>query len=218
MNRPHRPRGDGGFTLMDLVAGMTVMSVFMVIFTSSLVMMFRSSNRSQAVAHTSQQVNSAFIWLDGKIRYADYVSTPGQDPNDGGAWYVEFESTDPNTQEPVCHQLRVDQAGEQLQQRSWTAGGPASSWQLLATGVTNGGAGPTSDNRPFVLLAAGQAAPSTPTAAALPALPSEQLTVNLTISEGQGPDTTSSQSSVTLAAFNTSSSTKTSGICTGMRP
>ncbi len=213
-----RPRGDDGFTLMDLVAGMTVMSILMAIFTTSIVLMFRSSNRSQAVANTAQQVNNAFIWLERKIRYADFISAPGQDANDGGAWYVEFQSIDPATNAPVCHQLRVDQHSEQLQQRSWTDSGPAGGWQPLATGVTNGGATPDSGNQPFERLQPGEGQPSSPTNAALPALPSLQLTVNLTVREGHGPDAASSQSRVTLAAFNTDSASRLSGLCTGMRP
>lgn len=213
-----RPQGDAGFSLVEMVAGMTVMGVFMAIFTGSMVMMFRSSNHSQAVTHTAQQVNSAFMWLDSEIRYADYVAAPGQVGADHGNWYVEFERTDQTTHDHVCHQLRIDQSAEQLQQRSWTGNGAASNWQPLASGVTNGGTSPGSDSTPFVRIPVGQDQPATPGRAAIPGLPSMQLTVNLTTVEGAGPGAATSQSSVTFAAFNTDKNSQTSGICTGKRP
>jgi hypothetical protein len=200
---------------MDAIAGMTLMGIFMMIFTSSLVMMFRSSNNSQAVTHTSQQINNAFLWLERQIRYADYVSAPAQASADGNNWHVVFENTDPTTFAKTCYQLRVDQGSEQLQQRSWTGSGSATAWQPLATGVTNGGEGVASQDRPFILVPPSSSS-STSGEYSLDALPSVQLTVNLVTTEGQGVDAASSNSSVTLVAFNTDSNTPSSGTCTEM--
>lgn len=208
---------EAGFTMMEVIVGMTVMGIFMAIFMGSVVSMFGSSNRSQAVTHTSQQVNNAFIWLDRQIRYADYVSTPIQDSGDGGDWSVEFQKTDPATQQPVCYQLRVDETAGALQQRSWTASTAATDWQALATGVTNGDATADSDEQPFVLAPAATDQSSAPSQSAAPAVPAAQLTVNLVTSQGQGDNAAVSKASVNLVAFNTGAGSAPTGtnVCTG---
>ena len=196
------PGDDGGFTLVETIVAMSVMSIFLTVFTGSVVMMFRSSNHSQAVAHSSQELSDAFLWLDRHVRYASYVSQPGQDANDGGNWYVEFQDT--NTTPATCYQLRVDQVSQQLQQRSWAGTAAPSSWAPLATGITNGGA--TGANAPFAL---------TPARATVP---SAQLTVDLVAAEGSGTEGASSQNSLSFTALNTTLSTPVGGLCTGARP
>lgn len=190
---------------------MTAMGIFMVIFMGSVVAMFGSSNRSQAVAHTSQQLNDAFLWLDQQVRAADYVSSPGQGSD--GDWYVEFHRSDPGTQASVCYQLRVDQSSEQLQQRSQTGTGTATAWQPLATGVTNGG--DTADP-PFARVLAGQAATTAPGGATPAVLPAAQLHVDLITAQGQGSTGASSEASVNLVALNADSTDNPDGYCAGM--
>lgn len=200
--RKLRTNDDAGFTLIETVVGMVVMSVFLAMFTGSVVMMFRSSNSSQAVAHTAQEIDNAFTKLDKQVRYASYVGEPGQDPNDGNNWYVEFQ--DSNTTPATCYQLRVDQASAALQQRSWSGSGTPSAWQQLATGVLNGGG--TGSAAPFAVTAA----TSTVT--------SVELTVHLVAGEGSGSDAAQSQSNMTFTALNSTVNTPIRGICAGMRP
>ncbi len=194
---------DAGFTLIEVMTAVAVMGVFLGIFTTSLVMMFRSSNHTQAVARTSQEINDAFTWLDRQVRYASYVGPAGQDFADGGNWYVEFENT--NTSPATCYQLRVDQGAEQLQVRSWPTGGSPSSWLPLASGVTNGGS--SGADKPFsVTNASGTVA-------------SAALTVDLVTREGgSGPDGATSQDNTTFTALNTNVTTPIGGLCTGWRP
>jgi prepilin-type N-terminal cleavage/methylation domain-containing protein len=197
-----RSRGDAGFTLIETAVGMVVMSVFLALFTGSVVAMFRSSNHSQAVAHSAQQISNAFTRLDRQVRYASYVGEPGQDATDGGNWYVEFE--DSNTTPATCYQLRIDQSSQTLQQRSWSGSGTPSGWQQLATGVLNGGG--TGANAPFAVTAAGAT------------VTSAQLTVHLVTGEGTGSDSAQSQSTMTFTALNSTVTTPIRGICAGMRP
>jgi len=197
-----RPSGDAGFTLIETVVGMVVMSVFLALFTGSVVAMFGSSNHSQAVAHSAQEISNAFTKLDRQVRYASYVGEPGQDPNDGGNWYVEFQNT--NTNPATCYQLRVDQGSETLQQRSWSGSGTPSGWQQLATGVLNGGG--SGVDAPFVVTAA------------TGTVTSAELTVHLVTGEGTGSNAAQSQSSMTFTALNSTVTTPIRGICAGMRP
>lgn len=210
-----RVHGDDGFSLVDLIAGMTVMAIFMAIFTASLVMMYHSSNRSEAVTRTSDQINGAYLWLDRHIRYADYVSRQGQ--GSSGDWYIEFEQIDTNP--PTCYQLRVDQVSQQLQVRSWTDPDSVTDWTPLASGVTNGDAAPDTPQQPFTFTPAPR--PGSNDAAddaALAAMQSAQLTVRLTTAQGSGESEATSATDVDLPALNTTPETLSSGTCTRTRP
>jgi prepilin-type N-terminal cleavage/methylation domain-containing protein len=200
--RTRRPSGDAGFTLIETTVGMVVMSIFLAMFTGSVVMMFRSSNHSQGVAHTSQEISNAFTRLDQQLRYASYVGEPGQDANDSGNWYVEFQNT--NTDPATCYQLRVDQSSQTLQQRSWSGSGTPSAWEQLATGVLNGGG--SGSDAPFAVTAASGT------------VTSAELTVHLVTGEDSGPDAAQSESSMTFTALNSTVTTPIRGICAGMRP
>lgn len=202
IRRFERPKGDRGFALMEVLAAMGVMAVFFAMFTGAVVTTFDSSNHSQAVAHTTQELSQAFERLDTQVRYASYLATPGQVAGDGNNWYVEMQ--DANDNPALCRQLRVDQASSQLQQRSWPVGGSPSPWVPLATGVVNGAA--TGASAPFVVTRPDQRVRST------------QLTLNLVTSAGSGGGTVTSQTQLTFTALNTNLTSPQGGLCTGMRP
>lgn len=220
-----KARGDAGFTMLEMIVSMVLMSIFMGIFGSSIVSMFRSADTSQSLANAAQQVNLAFQRMDTTIRYASYVSAPGQSGiaspgSPAGDWYVEIGlqplPTDANPQKRApteCRQLRVNTTTNQFQMRSWpvsTAGvvGPVSDWQNLASSVAPGAP------QPFVLTQA----TSTST------VRTAQLTVNLVAwgdDNGAGardPNRRTTASSVTFAAMNTTASMLTSGTCVRSRP
>lgn len=201
-HRKARADGEGGFTMLEMVVGMTLMTIFLGIFTGSIVSMFDSTNKSQSVNNTSAQLNMAFDHLDKTIRYASYIGEPAVAVD--GNWYVVFQTT--NTGTPVCTQLRIDQTKQQLQRRTWNVTGTApdteatdlTAWQPLASGITNGGAAAGPD-QPFTFTAAGSA------------LTYEQLGFRLLAKDGSGKTETSSLSSVTFTAINTSLQTPKPG-------
>jgi hypothetical protein len=181
--------------LIEMIVGMVIMSIVMTVFTGAMILLFGSSNRTEAVARTSQQLGGAFTWLDRQVRYADYISQP---THVGDDWYVEFRRGDGTK---TCYQLRVHE--NQLQQRSWAElAQPGDTWQPLATGVVH----TESDPYPFTLAAASSAsgAPS-----------NERLTIDLATTQGSGTDGAQSGSEVTFAALNTDPTTPTAGVCNG---
>lgn len=200
MRRRGRPGEDAGFALIEVLAAMTVLAAFFAMFAGAIATTYSSSNRSEATARTTQQLSQAFRRLDTQVRYASYVSVPGQA---GGDWYVEFQNTNQDPAE--CIQLRVDGASGQLQQRSWPDAGSAGPWVPLASDVVNGGAVSGSDV-PFVLTK-----PST-------TVQSAQLTVNLLTRQGNGRDAVTSRTQLTFTALNTNLTTPQAGLCSGMRP
>lgn len=152
---------DAGVTLIETVVAMTVMTVFMTIFTSGIVQMFRVADRGDAVFAVQAQVSIAFLHVDREVRYAVGITDPGQVTNGNYQdTYVEYLSVE--TGGVRCTELRLrvpagpsgppDQRGV-LQRRSWyTAAGPGSApWTTLATDVagavpfTHGGIDHTSN-------------------------------------------------------------------------
>jgi type II secretory pathway pseudopilin PulG len=208
--RKGQPSGsDGGMTMIEVIVGMGVMVIFMSMFTSAVVMMYGSVNKSESLTNTASQLNAAFNRLDKTVRYAAAVRTPGQGTSND--WYVELLTT--NTGTPVCTQLRVSQASNQLQQRTWTVAGTApattatnvSAWAPLASNIVNGNAAPTDNqNRPFTITTASGG------------LNYERLTVILRATSGAGTSAASTLSSLTFTALNTSLASATDGFCTEM--
>ncbi len=202
-----RMRRDDGTSLVELMVGMTLMIVFMAMFTGAVVMMNQALNKTQAVNLVSSQLNVAFSNLDTTIRYASYISKPGQGTS--GDWYVELQVT--NTGTEVCSQLRVDIASQQLQSRTWTVSASPSNltaWVPISSGISNGTAVSGAATQPFSLVPA----PPDP-GAVLGNTLFQQLTINLISPAGSGTSLTTSTSSFTFTALNSTIPTPTTPIC-----
>jgi hypothetical protein len=195
-------------TMIELVVGMGLMTVFLTIFTSSVVMMNRSANKAQSLTDTSAALSVAFNKLDKQVRYASAINTVGQGSD--GNWYVEFQTT--NTGTPVCTQLRLNQTTQKLEQRTWvvtqvtatpptTAASGLSNWQPMASGIVNGNASPTSTDKPFTFIAA------------TPTLTFQQLTVHLLATSGGNNAASTSLTSITFTALNTTITTQSNSVC-----
>lgn len=152
--------GEAGTTLAEVVVGMSIMSVFLAVFTGAIVTLTQTQNHTQALVSSANDVNTAFQRLDSTVRYAAGITAPGT-TGATGSWYVEFLTT--ATGPSVCTQLRVTTgANGQLQSRTWTPTGSgvptATAWRPLASHVTNGGAvapaGTAAVPVPFVVPAA----------------------------------------------------------------
>ncbi len=182
--------GDRGTSLIELMVGMTLMVVFLAMFTGAVVMMNNAMNKSQAVNLTATQLNGAFTSLDSTVRYAAFISTPAVGTS--GDWYVEMRTT--TTGAEVCSQLRVDIQAQQLQSRTWVvangAAGSPTAWEPISSGISNGAAAPGASTQPFYLV---------PVAANAVL---QQLTVNLSAPAGFGTAQTVSRASFTFSAAN----------------
>ncbi|MCU1656829.1 MAG: hypothetical protein JWO57_1485 [Pseudonocardiales bacterium] len=194
-----RMSGDDGTSLMELIIGMALMTVFMAMFTGAVVLMTSSANKVQAVTTTSQQINQAFLRLDRLVRYASAISTPAK-AGASSDWYVELSTPNPSNVS-TCSQLRVDR--QQLQLRTWTvsndtnaATSTASPWQPLASSITNGAAAAGTSTTPFFL----------PTS---PSNLHQQLQLMLT-SSVTSPASGSSSSRVTFTALNSTAGAQNS--------
>jgi hypothetical protein len=195
---------DAGTTMMELLVGMTLLAIFMSIFTTAVFQMSRTVNKVDAVTTATGQANIAFLKLDKLVRYASAISTAGRSTS--GKWYIELDNTADGPDE-VCTQLRVDPTTQQLQERTWTitdaVAGTASNWSMLANGVTNGNVLSGATNQPFTVPSSASAASS----------PYEQLTVTLVVTSGT-TDTSTTRTQMTFTALNSTASASTnSTIC-----
>ncbi len=200
---------ESGTTLIELMVGMTVMGVFMVMFTAAITSMFSSTTTAESLAQTSGQLSTAFNRLDSTVRYATALSQPGES---GGSWYVELQSVDRETAAVRCTQLRVTgpsdangAAPRQLQQRTWTVTSPGAKTGLttftpVASDIINGSVAPGAQ-QPFTRVAA------------TAAVPYQQLRVVLRSSLNSLGDRVS-VSDTTFTALNSAPTTPLSGICT----
>lgn len=164
MSRRHRLITDeSGTSLVELLVGMTIMGVFMAMFTGAMLLMSRTVNSVEAATITSRQVTTAFLTLDGEVRYATGISNPTWDSSAAG-WHVEFSSTQidrstsPATPTTTCTQLRT--TSSQLLQRTWKIDsnnaaivGSGTAWRPLASRLTP--ASIAQSATPFVLSTSG---------------------------------------------------------------
>lgn len=154
-------RDERGTTLMEMVVGMTIMAIFMSMFTTAVLMMTHTANKVESVTVSASQTNQGFLKLDKLVRYASAISAPGPGTT-SGSQYVELRFTYTGTEQ--CTQLRYWPAAQQLQQRTWTVNSSgqasaASAWLPLASNVTSGSFTlPTSTSTLYQQLAVSMAA------------------------------------------------------------
>jgi prepilin-type N-terminal cleavage/methylation domain-containing protein len=183
---------ESGFTMIEIVVVMTIMSIVLVIFTSGITQAYSAENRVDAASNTEQQLVTAFQRLDREVRYAAGISGQGTVSGDP---YVEFLST--NTGSSICTELRVHVATKQLQQRTWVQGTTPlvpGSWTQLASGVTSASS--------FTFVAANNS------------FNFQRLTISLTATTGGNATAFTRQTHITFTALNTSLATSSSTTCT----
>ena len=213
-----RQGADAGFTMLELIVSMAIMTVFMGMFSGAVYEIYHTADNTQALANANAQLNQAFQRLDTLVRYAGYVSKPGYDGADGDPdWYVEFaDSPRPlqsRTDVPqTCYQLRIHTyPGEdtgRLELRSWDANG-LTAWKQIASNITNGDAAAGSDTQPFSYAKPDYGPPAVMTGTNR----SGALTINLVASDGGGSSKQTTSSKITITAVNTYVGTPTAGLC-----
>lgn len=200
-----RTGSDRGTSLMELIVGMSIMSIFMGMFTGAVIMMNRVQNKTVSLADTASQLNQGYLTLDKAVRYAAAISTPGTSTVAGGTgdWYVELRTT--HTGAEVCTQFRADIVSQTVQKRAWSpANLPAvpPEFTAVTSSIINGAAAIGAADQPFVLV---EPRPDN--------APFQQLTINLVSKSGTDPTDTTSESSFTFTAVNSSIPATTSPIC-----
>lgn len=182
---------EAGFTLVELLVVVPLLLVVTTLVLSTLMTAYAAESKVQATSQASSQVTTAFMELDNEIRYAADINVPGTYNNN---YYVEFESAwtqNASQAQSLCTQLEYSTSNGTLQQRSWLSNASApSTWQPLATGLKT-----SLGTDPFSLSA--------------PATSLWQLSIALSSATG------AAQSSFTITALDTTTSSTSQGVCGG---
>jgi prepilin-type N-terminal cleavage/methylation domain-containing protein len=146
------PTGDVGFSLIEVLVVIVIMSAVMAISTAGLVPLHAAYRSASRLQEAQAQVGRAFLRLDGELRYAADLRTqrlaviPSAYPA-----LIYVMSADTGT----CRALSFE--GERLTRRVWQPGAAPSPAEVLASGViaivgsdpftvTGGSAGLTPDD------------------------------------------------------------------------
>lgn len=200
MTGHRRANDDAGATMMELVVAMTLLSIFLGVFSTAVYSMTRTVSKVDAVVASSDQVNQAFLELDKTVRYANAITTAGTSSASGN-WYVEYNTVASGPD--VCTQLRIDKTARQLQSRTWTVISRTSyttptPWRMLANNVTNGTAGAGSTDQPF----------SVPPAAAGATTSFQRLTITVVAQSGT-TTAANTRAAITFTAINSTATEAT---------
>jgi hypothetical protein len=201
VSRPPRSvhRGDDGVTLIDVVVAMSLMSLFLAMFTTDILSAFRIANKSENGAVSQSQLATAFARLDKEIRYAAGISLPSSD----GLTVEYLLSSNGVTR---CVELTLSRTTRTLKWRRWDQGATPATWTTLASDVDiHTGANPASPDDAFTR-------DPDPSATVDPTKPTYNFQ-RLRISLDAGTAPTIRHSDLTFTALNTSSSTNSDAIC-----
>jgi type II secretory pathway pseudopilin PulG len=194
--RPARSAADAerGLSLVELLVTMFCLAAVMTIVYMVITLSYNAEARVSNTSRANNEIVTAFMRLDGEIRYAADINQPGQDSNKN--YWVEYESDWPSTG-PKCNQLEYDNTNGVLQERSWPlTGSPSANWQPLASGLQT-----SVGTDPFSL--------------ATPGTSLWQLTVTLKSTYGSGPVAESTHSSFTITALDISGNSSSTNVCGG---
>lgn len=192
--------GDRGDTLIELMIVMIIFTIVLGIVTTAIVTMMQQVDKQSGIADNLGNARKAIETLDGQVRFANAITTPGTVAS--GDQYVEFRALATNVanQPEICTQWRYHVATQALQFRTWTVPTSGSAvptaWLTSALSVSPVSGVPIFSFSP----------PPPETAPVLPApglntpAPHQTLYVDFVATDGSPPQTTSS--SVGLTAIN----------------
>lgn len=113
------PTRDGGVTLVELIVSMGIFTVLVAVVMGGVVMMSRSTVRSDVTVTADDGLRTAFQRLDRQVRYAEAVNFPGDGAQ--GRRYVEFRvsAAVSATGKATCTQWRWEPTSGTLDRRTW---------------------------------------------------------------------------------------------------
>jgi prepilin-type N-terminal cleavage/methylation domain-containing protein len=156
-----RLRGQGGFTLAELLVAMMILVIVIVIFDGALVSIQQGVASEDLRSQNNDQARLAIESLDREIRSANYIYDPttetsrtfGGSLTNGFALRI-YGQSNASTRSPapgyLCELWQItpespSSSQRLLQVKTWPPfqSGSASSWQTVATGVVNRAVSPT---------------------------------------------------------------------------
>ncbi|BBH68358.1 hypothetical protein ACTI_50430 [Actinoplanes sp. OR16] len=119
---------DTGYTLIELLVSMGLMSVVLVMVVSGLSEVYSDVNRADGMAGAREQITTSFRRLDKEVRYANWMAQPS--PAMSGAYYLEYATLN------GCRQLAYKNGALTLAAWDPAKGTTPGTPQTIATGLT----------------------------------------------------------------------------------
>jgi prepilin-type N-terminal cleavage/methylation domain-containing protein len=133
---------DHGFTLVELLTAMMVLSIVMVVFGTVFASVLGSVTREDNLSQTNDQARLALEQLDREIRSGNVLYDPANETADPGYILRVYTQSNATTRTPnpgfFCTLWKID-TSKRLLWRTWPPLQPedASNWRVIATGVVN---------------------------------------------------------------------------------
>lgn len=130
---------DDGFTLVELLVAMVILTVFFGVFTGVALRIFDLTGRQQDRSVAADDSRDIVLVLDRQVRYANVINNPVTTPN--GTQWVEWRTGSTGRQQ-TCYQWRVTPAGL-AQYRTWLPpSAVVTPWSTAATEISSVGGAP----------------------------------------------------------------------------
>jgi prepilin-type N-terminal cleavage/methylation domain-containing protein len=132
---------EAGMSLAELMVTMSVFSVVVVIFLTTLATIQRTVVREDADSVNNDQARLAMLEMDREIRSGNVLYDPAAESPSGFVLRI-YTQSNANTRTPspgyVCRLWQITSDGK-LQTRSWPPSQPdnAGAWITVATGIVN---------------------------------------------------------------------------------
>lgn len=198
-----RRRGAEGFTLVELLVGMTATLLIMAIIPPVFETIMASTGQSGDVVSGADQARLAFENLEGQVASADQVCLPTQISNSisvASGFGLRAEVATQSGTEWDQWYLNAS-SGQLWEERDYTPpenGNPSveGNWQVVATSLANSSASP-----PFAFLTTAQGSP-------------QSVSIDLVVEEADGSRKQVVELRSAVAAFDVSGTTTTTSTST----
>jgi prepilin-type N-terminal cleavage/methylation domain-containing protein len=142
--RASQNRSEEGFTLVEVLVAMMMLSIVFIVFAGVLVTVQNATNKVDRRSQNNDTARLAMERLDHEIRSANFFYDPsvalGSIPAGYGLKIYTQTNAPTRTPSPgyLCVMYQITATGE-LQSRYWPPSQPslASSWETIATGIVN---------------------------------------------------------------------------------
>jgi prepilin-type N-terminal cleavage/methylation domain-containing protein len=110
---------DQGFSLVELIVTMGIMSVVMAVASTALLQIYSGAKQIEQTSVAADQLDTSLARLERELRYATHVSGVALGTA-GNKWYLEFGIPAEDTSSPKrCRQLQFDLVHKSLRLVSW---------------------------------------------------------------------------------------------------
>jgi len=145
--REFAPRAEAGFTLVEMLVAMSIMSIVLLVFTTTFSSIQRAVSDQSVRSVNNDEIRLAMENLDRLVRSGNVLIDPAVADTDCKATGSQYQcllaysqANGTSSQPALCIQWRLE--GEDLQTRTWLPA-PASKaatvtpWREVATGILN---------------------------------------------------------------------------------